>query len=259
MSSSFFLHYEDRAAIIDRKRVPLVLIHAFPLGPEMWNDVVELLAGRNIVVDLPGFGNTPVPDGPPNLDDAADALAATLDEAKIDKAVIAGLSLGGYVALSFVERHRERVAGLALLDTNMGADSEDKRAERANQVAAVRESGSEVLSVDGILGETTKKTSPLVVANAEQLAREAHPDGVVWALEAMAARPERTYVAREAGVPILLLAGDEDTLSPIDVLRDPLIEVDDIEVVTVEGAGHLTAMEKPQEVAEALDDLVGRV
>src|SRR5690625_7740170 len=74
MSDPYFLHYEDRAAITDSNRVPLVLIHAFPVGPEMWNDVVELLSGRNLVVDLPGFGNTPVPDGAPNLDDAADAL-----------------------------------------------------------------------------------------------------------------------------------------------------------------------------------------
>lgn len=258
MSSSNFLHYEDRAAIIDRKRVPLVLIHAFPVGPEMWNDVVELLAGRNLVVDLPGFGNTPIPQGAPSLDDAADALAATLDEAKIDKAVIAGLSMGGYVALSFLERHRERVAGLALLDTNMSADSSEKKEQRAQLAAQVREAGTSALSVEGLLGNTTTQTQPLVVANVEQLVREANPEGVVWALEAMAARPERTYVAREAGVPILLAAGDEDEMSPISVLRDPLLEVDDVSVVTIAGAGHLSAMEKPQEVAEALDDLVSR-
>lgn len=259
MSEPFALHFEDRPAIIDRKRVPLVLLHAFPVGPQMWDEVVELLAGRNLVMSLPGFGNSPIPDGPANLDDAADALAVSLDQAGIDEAVIAGLSLGGYVALSFVERHADRVAGLALLDTNMGADSPQKRAEREQQVAAVRAEGTEVLSVDALLGTTTKATAPLVVANAEQYAREANPDGVVWALEAMAARPERTYVVREAGVPVLILAGDEDELSPISVLRDPLLEVSDVRAVTIAGAGHLTAMEKPQEVAEALDELVARV
>jgi len=258
MSDPYFLHYEDRAAITDSNRVPLVLIHAFPVGPEMWNDVVELLSGRNLVVDLPGFGNTPVPDGAPNLDDAADALAATLDRTGIDKAVIAGLSLGGYVALAFLERHADRVAGLGLLDTQLDADSEEKRAQRAQTVDSVRNIGTKALSISELLGETTHKTQPLVVANAEQLAREAHPDGVVWALEAMASRPGRAYVVREAGVPVLLLAGSEDTMTPISVLEEPLAEIDDVAAVTVEQAGHLSAMEQPNEVAEALDELVGR-
>src|SRR5690625_4033015 len=131
MSDPYFLHYEDRAAITDSNRVPLVLIHAFPVGPEMWNDVVELLSGRTLVVDLPGFGITPVPDGAPNLDDAAHALAATLDRTATAKAVIAGLSLGGYVALAFLERHADRVAGLGLLDTQLDADSEEKCPQRA--------------------------------------------------------------------------------------------------------------------------------
>lgn len=260
MSNPFQLNFEDRAAIIDRKRRPLVLLHAFPVGPQMWDDVVELVAGRNLVVDLPGFGASPVPEGAePNLDDAADALARSLDSAEIDSAVIAGLSMGGYVALSFAQRHPDRVSALALLNTNMNPDGQEKLRERREMVERVREQGASALSIDSLLSETTRKTQPLVVSSAQELAREANPDGVIWALEAMAARPERTFVVRELGVPVLVLSGDEDELTPLSVLTDPLIEQDDVTAVTVEGAGHLSAMENPQEVAEALEELVSRV
>lgn len=258
MSTPYSLHYEDHAAIIDKNRVPLVLLHAFPVGPQMWDDLVELLAGRNLVVDLPGFGNTPVPDGPANLNDAADALAATLDEAEIEKAVIAGLSLGGYVALSFLERHPERVAGLGLLDTQMGPDTAEKRQQRAETVQAVQESGTQALSVDGLFSPSTQQLNPLAISSAQQYAQEADPEGVIWALEAMAARPERTYVVRETDIPVLILAGEDDTMTPLSVLSDPLEELEDIAAVTVPNAGHLSAMEDPQAVAEALDKLVER-
>lgn len=259
MSDSLHLNFEDRAAIIDRKRCPLVLLHAFPVGPQMWGDVVELLAGRNLVVDLPGFGATPIPDGEPNLDDAADALARTLDLAGIDRAVIAGLSMGGYVALSFAERHPERLSALALLNTNMHQDPEEKRQERREMIERVRADGARALSADALLGKTTRATQPLVVSSAQELAHEANPEGIIWALEAMAIRPERTYVARELDVPVLVLTGDEDDMSPLSALTDPLAEKKDVTAVTISGAGHLSAMEQPQAVARALEDLVSLV
>src|SRR5699024_2550931 len=163
-----------------------------------------------------------------------------------------------YVALSFLERHPERVAGLGLLDTQMGPDTAEKRQQRAETVQAVQESGTQALSVDALFSPSTQQRNPLAISSAQQYAREADPAGVIWALEAMAARPERTYVVREADVPVLILAGEDDAMTPLSVLSDPLEEIEDIAAVTVPNAGHLSAMEDPQAVAEALDKLVER-
>ncbi|GMA30705.1 alpha/beta fold hydrolase [Litorihabitans aurantiacus] len=116
-----------------RVQIPLVLLHGFPFDASMWDEVVEDLVDDGvptIALDAPGFGQSEVPDGEPSLELAADAVAATLDELGVDRAVVAGLSMGGYIALALAARHASRLAGLALLDTKASADSEDARANR---------------------------------------------------------------------------------------------------------------------------------
>src|SRR5690625_3239734 len=153
MSASYYLQFEDHPGAGDDGSVPLVLIHAFPVGSRMFDDLTALLPGRNVVVHLPGFADSAVPEGPANLDDAADGLAAALDRAGIERAAIAGVSLGGYVALSFLERHKDRVSALGLLDTHMKADPPAKREDRAKTALAVRERGSGELSIGGLRSE----------------------------------------------------------------------------------------------------------
>lgn len=119
--------------------LPLVLLHGFPVDHRMWLDVTDLLPGERTVVapDLPGFGASP--SGPDvatalgadpdvsSVDVMGDGVAAALRDAGIDRAVVAGLSMGGYVALSLAERHPDLVAGLGLVDTKPGADDEQAR------------------------------------------------------------------------------------------------------------------------------------
>lgn len=258
MSASYYLNLEDQHPTTAHARTPLVLIHAFPVGPRIWDDLRPNLLGRTLIVHLPGFGTSPLPPGPANLDDGADGLAAALDRAGIDRVAVAGVSLGGYAALSFLERHGDRVSGLGLLDTHMRADPAAKREDRAKQAAEVRERGTAALSIEGLLSETTLAKRPETVQRVEKLVREANPAGVIWALEAMATRPDRTHVAAEAQIPILVLAGEEDAMTPLSVMREPLADLENVWATTVSGAGHLAAMEKPREVAQALNELVER-
>ena len=111
----------------------VLLLHAFPLGLFMWEPQVAALAATHRVArfDARGFGSSPAGEGPLTMEAIADDGAALLDHLGIEKAVVAGCSMGGYAALAFVRRHPHRLAGLVLLDTRAGADTEEAKANRA--------------------------------------------------------------------------------------------------------------------------------
>ena len=253
-------------------RVPLVLLHGFPLDHRMWDDVVDLLPGDGTVLalDLPGLGASPsgedVADAlgapaEPSLDTAADAVAATLRAAGVDRAVVAGLSMGGYVAMALVERHPDLVAGLGLLDTRPTADDDATRANRLRIARAVL-AESEVDAVLGmrrtLLGETSRFLRPDLVERLEEWICSQGPAGIAWSERAMAGRPDRTHVLERFGGPGLVLVGAEDQFTPLAAARQ-LAESVRTELVVVPRAGHMSSIETPEPVAAALDALVLRV
>lgn len=240
--------------------LPLVLLHAFPLDSRMWADVAPRVDGPVLAVDLPGMGaaqGVALPE--PALEASADAVAAVLAEAGHHRAVVAGLSMGGYVALALAERHPALVAGLGLLDTKATADTEDARANRLRVAEVVESAGTvdEVLPMaTALLGEASRER-PELVARLEALISAQPPVGVAWSQRAMAARPDRTAVLTGYRGPALVLVGEEDRPTPVAEAQGMAAALG-VEAVVVPGAGHLTAVEAPGPVAAALGDLLGR-
>lgn len=250
--------------------VPLVLLHGFPLDHRMWLDVTDLLPGDPTVlaVDLPGFGLSPIGEDVaevlggqgPSVEVMADGVAATLRAEGVDRAVIAGLSMGGYVAMALAERHADLLAGLALLDTRSGADAEAARDNRLRVAEAVLAEDS-VEPVIGmrttLLGATSRATRPDLVEHLETWIGDQGARGVAWAQRAMAARPDRTAALRDVGCPAVVVVGEEDEVAPVDVAR-AMAEGLGCELVVVPGAGHMTPIENPEPVAAALSGLLHR-
>jgi pimeloyl-ACP methyl ester carboxylesterase len=240
--------------------LPLVLLHAFPLDSRMWADVAPRVDGPVLAVDLPGMGaaqGVALPE--PALEASADAVAAVLAEAGHHRAAVAGLSMGGYVALALAERHPSLVAGLGLLDTKATADTEDARANRLRVAEVVESAGTvdEVLPMaTALLGEASRER-PELVARLEALIGAQPPAGVAWSQRAMAARPDRTAVLTGYRGPALVLVGEEDRPTPVAEAQGMAAALG-VEAVVVPGAGHLTAVEAPGPVAAALGDLLGR-
>lgn len=242
---------------------PLVLLHGFPFDSSMWDEVVEILGERDvptIAIDAPGLGVSPVPEGEPSLELAADGVIATLDELGIEHAVLAGLSMGGYISLAVTARYASRVAGLALLDTKASTDTEAARENRLRvAVAAEGVEGSDAVAgmIDVLLGETTRATEPEVVARHRAWLAAAPPTGIAWGQRAMAARPSRFEVLEDLTVPGLVIRGTEDVLSTqadAEAMIQAMLANDgEAELVLVPAAGHMTATEDPEAVADALD------
>lgn len=253
--------------------LPLVLLHGFPLDHRMWLDVTDLLAADRTVIaaDLPGFGVSP--SGPdvaatlgadpavPSVDVMGDAVAAALRAAGIERAVVAGLSMGGYVAMSVLARHPGLVAGLGLLDTKMTADGEEARANR-HRVADTVEAEHRIDAVLGmrtsLLGATNRVARPDLVERLESWVRDQGPAAVAWAQRAMAARPDREATLAAFEGPAVVVVGEEDELSPPAVAHDMVTVLRDSYLVTVPRAGHMTSNESPEPVASALGSLLQR-
>ncbi|MCA1841771.1 MAG: alpha/beta hydrolase [Actinobacteria bacterium] len=221
----------------------LVLLHAFPLNAEMWQPQMDGLADswRVIAPDL-----TPEKAAEPSVDAMADAVAAFLDELGVDQIVLGGLSMGGYVAFAFLRRHRGRVRGLVLADTRAGADTDEVRQRRTSQQAQVQSEGTAGLveaMVGTLLSEHTRANRPDVVARVRGIMRQASPEHIVAALEAMKRRPDSTADLAGVDVPVLVVVGEHDSPAPPAVAQDMAARLRDARVVVVPRAGHLTNLE----------------
>lgn len=245
--------------------LPVVLLHAFPLSSAMWLAQREALASRYrlITPDQRGFGGSPLGDDQPSLDRVADDVAALLDLKRIDRAVIGGLSMGGYVAMAVWRRHRDRVRALVLADTKAGADSPETRSNRERIAAAVTgEPGPGVL-LDEVLptlvGPTTVRERQLVYGRVRGFVQTAPPLAVAWAQRAMAARPDSTADLAAVDVPALVVVGEEDTLSPPAESEAIVGLLSAGRLVRIPRAGHLSAIEEPDRFTAALGEFLDRV
>jgi len=239
--------------------VPVVLLHAFPLERSGWEPVADRLAAAGVATvrpDLPGLGESPLPDaGPPDLAVSADAVAGLLDRSGIDRAVVAGVSMGGYVALSLARRHADRLAGIALIDTKAEADAEPARANRERVAIAVTgPEGTAVLApmLDGLLGATSRAGRPELVRRVAEGLRSARPHGVAWSQRAMAARPDATAELPGIAVPVAVVVGEEDGLTPPAVARAMAAALPDAVLTVLPRTGHLSPLEAPDAVTAAL-------
>ena len=238
------LHYVARG-----DGVPVLFVHGFPLDHTLWAAQLDGLSdvARTIALDLPGFGESGYA-GQASVDAYADEVVCVLDAAGVERAVIAGLSMGGYVALALWRRHRARVRALVLADTRAGADSEAGRASRRELIALAHERGAGAVAermMEGMVGESTRTRAPELVSQLREMLARQSVHGMVGALEAMMARPDSTPDLATIDVPTLVVVGDEDVLTPPreshalhEGIRGSRLEL-------LAGAGHASAVERP--------------
>ena len=229
---------------------PLLLIHAYPFDGRFWSEQREVLSrqARLIIPDLRGFGHS-APRPPANsLDAHAADLAALLDHHAIDRVTLCGVSMGGYIALAFLSRWPERVAGLVLCHTRSQADNEAGHATRL-QTAKKLESEGVAAVTKGLPEKMTSGKS-----------RAAHPDlagrlaalmlgqsaaAMAAAQRAMAARPDRTAILSGVRVPALVIAGDDDPLIPDADIRAMAAAIPGGRLVVMADTAHLSNLERP--------------
>jgi pimeloyl-ACP methyl ester carboxylesterase len=244
--------------------LPVVFLHGFPHNRSLWTPQRLALheRARCIIPDLRGFGeSSPSPDGAdaPSMDRYADDVAALLDVLRIPRAVICGLSMGGYVAFAFWRRHRDRVRALALLDTRAGADTDEARAKRRDMIALAHAKGSGAIAdamITGMVGKSTREKSPETVDAVHRMLESAPVDGIVGALDALMTRPDSTPTLATIDVPTLIVVGDEDVLTPPSEARALHAGIRGSHLEIIAGAGHVANLERPATVNHFLTEFL---
>jgi 3-oxoadipate enol-lactonase len=250
----------DRAYALAMSQPVLLLIHGYPFDRTLWGGVVSCLDQDISVLtpNLRGFGGQPIGTDAPSMECLAEDMKRLLDERQVGQAVVAGMSMGGYVALAFAERYPERLAGLALISSQVWADTDEARAGRRAMIERVRREGAGVAAQAVIpkLFAAGNSQNPEMIRFPTLGAQQAGIAGITWALEAMARRSDRGAVFRSLSVPVLVLHGLEDKFIPAERAREMAGLAVEARYVELPGAGHATPLEAPVAVAAALSDLV---
>lgn len=230
---------------------PLMLVHGFPLDHTIWTEVADLLKGEFTLIlpDLRGFGESTTVETPYTMTDMADDLAGLLDHLGLEKAALAGHSMGGYVCLAFAKKYPRRVSRLGLVASQAAADSPERKAGRYQTADEVAQKGA------GFVAEgMTAKLSPdaKVQAFARPLMERQTPAAVMGALKAMAEREDTLSSLSSAFFPVTLIHGDGDVLIPVERAREIKAALPSAQLVELQGIGHMPMMESPIGTADGL-------
>jgi pimeloyl-ACP methyl ester carboxylesterase len=240
---------------------PVVLLHGFPFNRTLWREQVEALSGRYrvITLDLRGHGETPATRAPATMEEMAGDVAALLDDIGIDRVVLGGLSMGGYVALAFYRLFPERVRALILADTRPQADTDEARLTR--EETAVRALGEGMHTIaDAMLPKlfapSAQDERPEVVARVREMILNTDPQGAASALRGMAVRNDQTKLLREIDRPTLILVGNLDLITPPADAELMNREIRGSRLEVIAGAGHVSNIERPAEFNRALENFL---
>lgn len=231
----------------------VVLVHGFPLNRQMWRPQAMALTAagfRLIAPDLRGFGESEAGAGAYSMDTFADDVVALLDHLDVRKAVIGGMSMGGYVLLNLLARHPERVAAPCFIVTRSGADDEIGKAKRAAMAEEVKKLGPQVAAdvfAKVLFAEESLRSKPELVAQVAAWMQQANPGGLSGGLWAMRDRPDSTPLLSQLETPALVIGAAEDRAMArenFDIFVDQLPQASNC---LISDAGHMVNMEKPAE------------
>jgi len=241
----------------------LLLLHGFPLDRTLWaHQVATLSRWRRLAPDLRGAGASDVPSGGYTIPAYADDLVRLLDRLRIERAVVAGLSMGGYVAFEMWRRHRARIVGLILVDTRSEADTAEGRGRRDEMIAAARAGGAAAVAermLPQLLGRSTQQAQPHLVEQVRGTIERAPVPGLVGALEAMRDRTDSTPLLSTIDVPTLVIVGEEDELTPPAGARAMAAAIPGAALKAIPGAGHLSPLEAPTPVTRVMAEFLEAV
>jgi len=233
----------------------IVLLHGFGEESSVWRKQLDLFpAHRLLIPDLPGSGSSDLVVNM-SMEGLARSVLTILDAEKIDRCVMIGHSMGGYITLAFVDHYGERLSGFGLFHSTAYADTEEKKDTRRKGIQFIRQYGAL---------EFLKTSTPNLYAPEHREARKAlieehlasvhnfSAEALVSYYEAMMARPDRTHLLRTTELPVLFIIGRHDTAVPFEdaLQQSHMPRLSYIHIL--ENSGHMGMVEEPEEAAKAL-------
>jgi 3-oxoadipate enol-lactonase len=230
----------------------IIFIHGFPFNKSMWNLQVASLKDdyRLIAYDIRGHGGSYAGDEAFSIDLFANDLINMMDALKIDKAILCGLSMGGYIALTAIQTHSDRFSGLILSDTQCIADSPEAKEKRMKAIEFIRNNGVEKYaeeSIKNLFASGSFITRKNEISQVREMILKTAEQSLINTLLALSARKETCHTLSGIKVPVLILVGDEDKITPPDAARFMQEKIKGSLLKIINHAGHLSNLENPVE------------
>ncbi|MGN6368816.1 MAG: alpha/beta fold hydrolase [Phycisphaerae bacterium] len=243
--------------------LPIVLIHGFPFDATMWRHQVDFLRGKGLTVitpNLPGFAGTDAWERDrTSIEGFAEFVHGVIQNEAGGKAIVGGFSMGGYVLLALLRDYPESLAAAMLIDTRPDADSSEARANRLKAIDEIREKGPAGV-YDGMVGKQLSKRPPAAVRDEARAIMEKQPgEAAANALWAMSKRRDQTDLLPGLTLPVLIVVGAEDGITPPSVALNMQSHMPHAMVVQIVGAGHLSPLEQPKAVNGAIETFLATV
>lgn len=231
----------------------VMFVHAFPMDARMWNAQVATLEGSWPVVapSLPGFGGTEDAGRTMAMGAAADRCLQAADELGLERMVVCGLSMGGYVAFELWRMARQRIAGIVLANTKSGADTREA-AEGRRALADRLDSEGNGFLVEAPPPLLSADAAPALWTQVRETIGDQPAASIAAAARGMAERKDSTPDLSAIDVPVLIVTSDADTLIAPEVSLAMGEHIPDAHTVTLAGAGHLSNLEAPEAFDQAL-------
>jgi pimeloyl-ACP methyl ester carboxylesterase len=237
---------------------PLVLIHAFPVDQTLWQKQITGLKQyfKIITLDLWGFGQSqPVDRQAVTMDDYAQEVSELLTYLQIDRAIIGGESMGGYIALAYLANYPSHVAGLILADTQAIADSEEVKVKREQAAQDILANGPAKF-IEAFIPKALSKNADSALKQWLQttMARQA-PSAYAAALRGMAQRLDLSAILANSVIPILIISGDEDAVISPTQSQAMHSLAKNSRLLVLKQAGHLANLQQPNQWNQAVIEI----
>jgi pimeloyl-ACP methyl ester carboxylesterase len=256
---------ELQALVTGTGEQALVLLHGYPFDHSMWAPQIRDLGEetRILAPDLRGLGKSEYKRGEiTSMTTHAEDTIAWMNAVGMQRAVVAGLSMGGYVAFEMWRKFRPRLAGLLLLDTKAEPDSTEAKAGRDRAQQDIARGGMAAIcegTVERVLGKTTRATKAGVVEHMRRMILATNPNGAIAALGTLRDRPSSVPDLPGINIPTIVAVGEEDELTPVANSETIVAGISGAELRVLPKSGHVSSLEAPDEVTRAIRDLLERI
>lgn len=239
----------------------LVLIHGFPENGSIWDNLSkELSANYTLIIpDLPGAGESTFEGNDISIDELAESIKKILEKEGIKEYVVAGHSMGGYVALAFADKYPEGLLGLSLIHSVANADNEERKSIRRKSIELVEKGGKAQFIkqvIPGQFADTFKQQHPAVIEKQIQRGMLMEDASIIAFYKAMINRPDRIRILEESTFPVQFVIGEDDNIIPTDIAMQQatLPKINFISVY--KDCGHMSMLENPGSLLKDIENFL---
>jgi pimeloyl-ACP methyl ester carboxylesterase len=238
--------------------LPVVFLHGFCETSDIWAGIQSHLVKnfRVITIDLPGFGGSPLLDYTFSLEGVAKEIKNFLDSIKLNKYVLIGHSLGGYITLAFAELFEDKLLGLGLFHSSVFEDNSEKKENRTKLMEFIKSNGVKTFLktfIPSLFYKENVNALKDIIYDLKKSAEQTQPESIIQYARAMRDRNNSEEMLKKFSKPVMFIIGDEDASVPLNKSLQQVKLPRNSHFLRLAETGHMGMFEKPDETTQFIE------